>query len=163
MCRRARSRLRCRACAQRRWCWRPLRCRWLRPQHGKLMDAMHKNKHPKEQALQDQTTHLLHFVRMTKQSPPQLIGLATRRLHIRPMMNPTYVADQPVVIPRAPGAPPQPRDAATHATPRHAKVAVAYSTTWKLSGTKTGTPPPVNLSLKRHNTITWCWDAQHRR
>ena len=48
MCRRARSRLRSRACAERRWCWRPLRCGRLRPRRVILMDAMHKNKHPKE-------------------------------------------------------------------------------------------------------------------
>ena len=66
MCRRARSRLRSRACAERRWCLWPVRCHRLRPQCGILMDAMHKNKHPKNQAIEDQTTHLLHFVWMVK-------------------------------------------------------------------------------------------------
>ena len=57
MCRRTRSRLHSRACAERRWCRRPLRCRRLRPRHIKARHAT-KTSTQKKKALQDQTTYL---------------------------------------------------------------------------------------------------------
>ena len=46
----------------------------------------HKTCTEKRKVLQDQTTHLLHFLSMSKRHPPQTVSLANRALHTRLMI-----------------------------------------------------------------------------